>query len=34
MGAKGFVKLNQHEVQVIIGTDVEFLANEMRKRTE
>ncbi|MED2942414.1 N-acetylglucosamine-specific PTS transporter subunit IIBC [Bacillus swezeyi] len=34
MGAKGIVKLNQHEVQVIVGTDVEFLANEMRKHTE
>lgn len=31
MGAKGIVKLNQHEIQVIVGTDVEFLANEMRK---
>lgn len=31
MGAKGIVKLNQHELQVIVGTDVEFLANEMRK---
>ncbi len=31
LGAKGVVRLNQSDLQVVVGTDVEFLANEMRK---
>ncbi|NPC94769.1 PTS transporter subunit EIIC [Bacillus sp. WMMC1349] len=33
LGAKGIVKLNQHELQVIVGTGVEFLATEMEKHS-
>ncbi|WP_445612608.1 N-acetylglucosamine-specific PTS transporter subunit IIBC [Geobacillus sp. YF-1] len=32
LGAKGVLRLNQTDLQVIVGTDVEFLANAMRKR--
>lgn len=31
LGAKGVIKLNQKDLQVVVGTDVEFLANEMKK---
>ncbi|KAF0994690.1 N-acetylglucosamine-specific PTS transporter subunit IIBC [Geobacillus sp. TFV-3] len=31
LGAKGVLRLNQTDLQVVIGTDVEFLANAMRK---
>ncbi|MED3647808.1 N-acetylglucosamine-specific PTS transporter subunit IIBC [Halalkalibacterium halodurans] len=31
-GAKGVVKLNDTTIQVVIGTDVEFVANAMKKR--
>lgn len=30
-GAKAVIKLNNTDVQVVVGTDVEFLANEMKK---
>lgn len=30
LGAKGVIKLNKTDLQVIIGTDVEFIANEMK----
>ena len=30
-GAKGVIKVNQTNVQVIVGTDVEFVADKMRK---
>ncbi|QZA33686.1 N-acetylglucosamine-specific PTS transporter subunit IIBC [Hydrogenibacillus sp. N12] len=30
LGARGMVKLSDKELQVIVGTDVEFVANEMR----
>lgn len=32
IGAKGVIKLNKTDLQVIVGTDVEFVANEMRKQ--
>lgn len=32
LGAKGLLRLNQTDLQVIIGTDVEFLANAMRRQ--
>lgn len=32
IGSKGVIKLSQQELQVIVGTDVEFVANAMRKR--
>ncbi|NNU84042.1 PTS sugar transporter [Geobacillus sp. BMUD] len=32
LGAKGVLRLNQTDLQVIVGTDVEFLANAMRKQ--
>jgi N-acetylglucosamine PTS system EIICBA or EIICB component len=31
LGAKGVIKLNKTDLQVIVGTDVEFIANEMKK---
>ncbi len=31
IGSKGVIKLSQQELQVIVGTDVEFVANAMRK---
>ncbi|UAC48656.1 N-acetylglucosamine-specific PTS transporter subunit IIBC [Bacillus aquiflavi] len=31
LGARGVMKLSSTDLQVIIGTDVEFIANEMRK---
>jgi len=31
LGAKGVLRLNHTDLQVIVGTDVEFLANAMRK---
>jgi N-acetylglucosamine PTS system EIICBA or EIICB component len=31
LGAKGVIRLNQTDLQVVVGTDVEFVANEMRK---
>lgn len=31
LGAKGVIKLNQRDIQVVVGTDVEFLANELKK---
>lgn len=31
LGAKGVLRLNQTDLQVVVGTDVEFLANAMRK---
>lgn len=31
LGAKGVIRLNQTDVQVVVGTDVEFVANELRK---
>ncbi|WP_421380848.1 N-acetylglucosamine-specific PTS transporter subunit IIBC [Bacillus salacetis] len=31
LGAKGVIKLNQRDLQVVVGTDVEFLANELKK---
>lgn len=33
-GAKGVIKLNERDVQVVIGTDVEFVANEIRRKRE
>lgn len=30
-GAKGVMKVNDKNLQVIVGTDVEFVADEMRK---
>ncbi|KXG44264.1 N-acetylglucosamine-specific PTS transporter subunit IIBC [Tepidibacillus infernus] len=30
LGAKGVIKLSSTEIQVVVGTDVEFLANAMR----
>ncbi|KMJ58751.1 PTS sugar transporter [Bacillus sp. LL01] len=32
LGAKGIVKLSKTNMQVIVGTDVEFLADELRKK--
>ncbi|ANB56912.1 PTS system, N-acetylglucosamine-specific IIBC component [Anoxybacillus sp. B7M1] len=32
LGAKGVIRLNQTDLQVVIGTDVEFIANEMKKQ--
>lgn len=32
LGAKGVLRLNQTDLQVIVGTDVEFLANAMGKQ--
>nr|WP_285856885.1 N-acetylglucosamine-specific PTS transporter subunit IIBC [Mesobacillus subterraneus] len=32
LGAKGVLKLNKTDLQVIVGTDVEFLANEMKRK--
>ncbi|RHW38936.1 PTS sugar transporter [Neobacillus notoginsengisoli] len=31
LGSKGVLKLTKQDVQVIVGTDVEFLANEIKK---
>jgi PTS system N-acetylglucosamine-specific IIC component len=31
LGAKGIIRLNQTDVQVVVGTDVEFVANELKK---
>ncbi|MGD6804308.1 N-acetylglucosamine-specific PTS transporter subunit IIBC [Rossellomorea aquimaris] len=31
LGAKGVIKLNQKDLQVVVGTDVEFLSNELKK---
>ncbi|RIW38789.1 PTS sugar transporter [Bacillus salacetis] len=31
LGAKGIIKLNQRDLQVVVGTDVEFLADELKK---
>jgi N-acetylglucosamine PTS system EIICBA or EIICB component len=31
LGAKGVIRLNQTDLQVVVGTDVEFVANEMKK---
>ncbi|TYS13325.1 PTS sugar transporter [Rossellomorea vietnamensis] len=31
LGAKGVIKLNQKDLQVVVGTDVEFLANELKR---
>lgn len=31
LGAKGVIKLNERDIQVVVGTDVEFVANEMKK---
>lgn len=31
LGARGVLKLTKHDVQVVIGTDVEFIANELKK---
>ncbi|WP_404322277.1 N-acetylglucosamine-specific PTS transporter subunit IIBC [Cytobacillus firmus] len=31
LGAKGVIKLSKTSLQVIVGTDVEFLSNEMKK---
>lgn len=31
LGAKGVIRLNQTDVQVVVGTDVEFVANELKK---
>ncbi|WP_409251769.1 N-acetylglucosamine-specific PTS transporter subunit IIBC [Bacillus sp. SCS-153A] len=31
LGAKGVIKLNQRDIQIVVGTDVEFLANELKK---
>ncbi|MDP4172134.1 MAG: glucose PTS transporter subunit EIIB, partial [Bacillota bacterium] len=30
-GAKGVIKLNKIDLQVVVGTDVEFVANELKK---
>lgn len=32
LGAKGVIKLSKNSLQVIVGTDVEFLANELKKK--
>ncbi|OMF59608.1 PTS sugar transporter [Paenibacillus sp. FSL R5-0490] len=32
LGAKGVIKLSKTSLQVIVGTDVEFLSNEMKKK--
>jgi PTS system N-acetylglucosamine-specific IIC component len=32
LGSKGVIKLSQKELQVVVGTDVEFIANEMKRR--
>lgn len=32
IGAKGVIKLSKTSLQVIVGTDVEFLSNEMKKK--
>ncbi|WP_170008003.1 N-acetylglucosamine-specific PTS transporter subunit IIBC [Bacillus fonticola] len=32
LGAKGVVKLNDHDIQVIVGTNVERIANRMRQQ--
>ncbi|MGM0845922.1 MAG: N-acetylglucosamine-specific PTS transporter subunit IIBC [Bacillota bacterium] len=31
LGAKGVIKLNQKDLQVVVGTDVQFLADELKK---
>lgn len=31
LGAKGVIKLTKTDIQVIVGTDVEFVANEMKR---
>ena len=31
LGAKGVLRLNQTDLQVVVGTDVEFLANALKK---
>ncbi|MGD6969381.1 N-acetylglucosamine-specific PTS transporter subunit IIBC [Rossellomorea vietnamensis] len=31
LGAKGVITLNQKDLQVVVGTDVEFLANELKR---
>jgi PTS system N-acetylglucosamine-specific IIC component len=32
LGAKGIIKLSKTSMQVVVGTDVEFLADELRKK--
>ncbi|MBM7703517.1 N-acetylglucosamine-specific PTS transporter subunit IIBC [Metabacillus iocasae] len=32
LGAKGVMKLSETDLQVIVGTDVEFLSNELKKK--
>ncbi|WP_110113044.1 N-acetylglucosamine-specific PTS transporter subunit IIBC [Bacillus sp. CGMCC 1.16541] len=32
LGAKGVIKLSDTDLQVIVGTDVEFLSNELKKK--
>lgn len=32
LGAKGIIKMGEKELQVVVGTDVEFLANEMKHK--
>ncbi|WP_059172084.1 N-acetylglucosamine-specific PTS transporter subunit IIBC [Bacillus sp. FJAT-27445] len=31
LGSKGVIKLSKQDIQVVVGTDVEFLANEIKK---
>ncbi|MGF2617564.1 PTS sugar transporter [Rossellomorea vietnamensis] len=31
LGAKGVIKLNQQDLQVVVGTDVQFLADELKE---
>lgn len=31
LGSKGVIKLSKQDIQVVVGTDVEFLSNEMKK---
>lgn len=33
IGAKGIIKMNATQLQVVVGTDVEFIATQMRKGT-
>ncbi len=30
-GAKGIIRLSESDLQVVVGTDVEFLADELKK---
>lgn len=32
LGSKGIIKMGEKEMQVVVGTDVEFLANEMKNK--